>query len=98
MPGEIDHAVKCRFNHNFTLSDIENTLQDVHKRTNMGKYTPYKSNGLKEKQLFRMELKDKPRERFSEVEKKKISCHNCSSTDHHANNGPKAMKKVYAIE
>ncbi|MBW0508096.1 hypothetical protein O181_047811 [Austropuccinia psidii MF-1] len=29
IPGELEHAVKCRCNHNCTLDDIENTLQDV---------------------------------------------------------------------
>ncbi|MBW0560726.1 hypothetical protein O181_100441 [Austropuccinia psidii MF-1] len=63
MPGELENAVKCRCNHSFTLDDIAITLQDVRKRTNIGKYTPYKSSGCKEKQPFRVELKDKPRER-----------------------------------
>ncbi|MBW0541010.1 hypothetical protein O181_080725 [Austropuccinia psidii MF-1] len=62
MPGELEHAVRCRFNHNCALDEIANTLQDVRKRTNIGKYTPYRSSGFKEKQPFRVELKDKPRE------------------------------------
>ncbi|MBW0565182.1 hypothetical protein O181_104897 [Austropuccinia psidii MF-1] len=45
-----------------------------------------------------MKFKDKPRERVAEVAKKKNSFHNCGSTDHYANNCPKAKKKVYAIE
>ncbi|MBW0516244.1 hypothetical protein O181_055959 [Austropuccinia psidii MF-1] len=45
-----------------------------------------------------MEFKDKPRERVAEMAKKKNSCHNPGSTDHYANNCPKAKKKVYAIE
>ncbi|MBW0531648.1 hypothetical protein O181_071363 [Austropuccinia psidii MF-1] len=68
------------------------------KRTNIGKYTPYKSSGFKEKQPLRVEFKEKPRERVEEVEKKKNSCHNCGSTDHYANNCLKEKKKVYAIE
>ncbi|MBW0498826.1 hypothetical protein O181_038541 [Austropuccinia psidii MF-1] len=44
-----------------------------------------------------VELKDKSRERVAEGAKKKNSCHNCGSTDHYANNCPKARKKVYAI-
>ncbi|MBW0504682.1 hypothetical protein O181_044397 [Austropuccinia psidii MF-1] len=44
------------------------------------------------------DLKDKPRERVTEVAKRKNSCHNCGSTDYYANNFPKAKKKVYAIE
>ncbi|MBW0524806.1 hypothetical protein O181_064521 [Austropuccinia psidii MF-1] len=78
--------------------DIANTLQDVRKRTNIGKYTRYKSSGFKEKQPFRVEFKEKPRERVAEVTKKKNFCHNCGSTDHYTNNCPKEKKKVYAIE
>ncbi|MBW0496068.1 hypothetical protein O181_035783 [Austropuccinia psidii MF-1] len=59
---------------------------------------PIESSGFKEKQLFRMEFKDKPRERVAEVAKKKISCHNCGSTDHYYNNCQKEKENVYAIE
>ncbi|MBW0541474.1 hypothetical protein O181_081189 [Austropuccinia psidii MF-1] len=94
MPGELEHEVKCRCNHNCTLDDIANTLQDVRKKTNIWKYTPYKSSGFKEKKPFRMEFKDKPRERVAEVEKKKNSCHNCGETDYYSNNCPKAQKSL----
>ncbi|MBW0465355.1 hypothetical protein O181_005070 [Austropuccinia psidii MF-1] len=97
MPGEIEHAVKCRCKHNCTLDDIANTLQDIRKRTNIGKYFPYKGSDFKEKQPFRVKFEEKPRERVAEVTKKN-SCHNCGSTDHYANNCPKEKKKVYAIE
>ncbi|MBW0545019.1 hypothetical protein O181_084734 [Austropuccinia psidii MF-1] len=40
MPGGVEHAIKCRWNQSFTLYDISNTLQDVRKRTNIGKYSP----------------------------------------------------------
>ncbi|MBW0591864.1 hypothetical protein O181_131579 [Austropuccinia psidii MF-1] len=90
LPGELEHAVKCRCNQNCTPDDISNNLQDIRKRTNIGKFTPYESSGFREKQPFRVELKDKPKERVAEVEKKKNSCHNCGSTDHYANNCPKA--------
>ncbi|MBW0539939.1 hypothetical protein O181_079654 [Austropuccinia psidii MF-1] len=98
IPGELEHAVKCRCNQNCTLDDIENTLQDVRKHTNIGKYTPYKSSSFKEKQPFRVWFKDKHRGRVSEVAKKKNSCHNCSSTNHYDNKCPKEKKKVYSIE
>ncbi|MBW0485360.1 hypothetical protein O181_025075 [Austropuccinia psidii MF-1] len=77
MPGELQHSVKCRFKQNCTLDEISNTLQDLRKRTNIEKYSPYKSSGSKEKQPFRVELKDTPKERLEEVTKKKNSCHNC---------------------
>ncbi|MBW0490081.1 hypothetical protein O181_029796 [Austropuccinia psidii MF-1] len=98
IPGELEHAVRFICNQNCTLDDIANILQDVRKRTNIGKYTPYKSSFFKGKQSFRVEFKDKPRERVAEVTKKKNSCHNLGSTDHYDNNCPEAKKKVYAIE
>ncbi|MBW0467809.1 hypothetical protein O181_007524 [Austropuccinia psidii MF-1] len=97
LPGELEHAVKRRCNQDCNLDDIANTLQHITKITNIGKFTPYKSSGFKEKQTFRVELQDKPKERVADVAKKKNSCHNCGSTDHYANNCPKAKKKVYAI-
>ncbi|MBW0555739.1 hypothetical protein O181_095454 [Austropuccinia psidii MF-1] len=57
MPGELENAVKCRCTYNCTLDDIANTLQYVRKRTNIGKYTPYKSIGFKDKQPFMVQLK-----------------------------------------
>ncbi|MBW0486301.1 hypothetical protein O181_026016 [Austropuccinia psidii MF-1] len=82
----------------YSNDEISNTLKDVRKRTDIGKYTPYKSSGFKEKQPFRVEFEDKPRERVAEIAKKKNSCHNCGPKDHYANNCPKEKKKVYAIE
>ncbi|MBW0586384.1 hypothetical protein O181_126099 [Austropuccinia psidii MF-1] len=96
--GELEHAIKLRCNQNCTLDDIAKTLREIRKRTNIGKFTPYKSSGFKEKQPFRVEFEDKPKETVAEVAKKKISCHNCGSTDHYSNKCPKAKKKVYAIE
>ncbi|MBW0500748.1 hypothetical protein O181_040463 [Austropuccinia psidii MF-1] len=98
LPGELEHAVKCRCNQKCTLDDIATTLQDIRKRTNIGKFTPYKSSGFREKKPFRVEFKDKPKETMAEVAKKKNYCHNCGSTDNYANNCPKEKKKVYAIE
>ncbi|MBW0564103.1 hypothetical protein O181_103818 [Austropuccinia psidii MF-1] len=98
LPGELEHAVKCRCNHNCTLGEIANTLQDIRKRKNTGKYFPYKRSGFTEKQPFRVEFKDKPRERVAEVTNQKNSCHNCGSTDHYAKNIPKEKEKSYDIE
>ncbi|MBW0587739.1 hypothetical protein O181_127454 [Austropuccinia psidii MF-1] len=93
VPEELEHAVKCRCNQNCTLDDISNTLQDIRKRTNIEKFTPYKSRGFREKQPFRVEFKGKPKERVAEGAKKK-TCHNCGSIDHYANNFPKAKKSL----
>ncbi|MBW0555704.1 hypothetical protein O181_095419 [Austropuccinia psidii MF-1] len=98
MPGELEHSVKYRCDHICTLDQFSNTLQDVRKRTIIGKYTPYKRSGFKEKQPFRVEFKDKSKERVAEVAMKKNSSHKFGSTDHFAKNCQKAKKKVYAIE
>ncbi|MBW0546313.1 hypothetical protein O181_086028 [Austropuccinia psidii MF-1] len=71
---------------------------DVRKTTNIGKYTPYKSSGFKEKQPFKVEFKGKPIKRAAEVANKKNYCHSCDSTDHYNNGFPNANKKVYAIQ
>ncbi|MBW0534929.1 hypothetical protein O181_074644 [Austropuccinia psidii MF-1] len=93
LPGELEQAVKCRCNQNCTLDDIANTLQDIRKRTNIRKFTLYRSRSFKEKQPLRVKFEDKPRERVAEVAKQKNSCHNCGSADHYSNNCPKAKKK-----
>ncbi|MBW0461303.1 hypothetical protein O181_001018 [Austropuccinia psidii MF-1] len=97
VPGELEHTVKFRCNQSCNLDKIANTLQDVRKGTNIGKYSQFRSSSFKEKQHFRVDFKDKPKEKMSEVTKKN-TCHNCGSTDHYANNCPKAKKKVYSIE
>ncbi|MBW0473986.1 hypothetical protein O181_013701 [Austropuccinia psidii MF-1] len=90
--------IHARRNWPWWKDNIANTLKDIRKRTNIGKYSPYKSSHFKEKQPFRVEFKEKPKERVAEVTKKKTSSHNCGSADYYANNCPKGKKKVYAIE
>ncbi|MBW0581699.1 hypothetical protein O181_121414 [Austropuccinia psidii MF-1] len=76
MPGELELAVKCSYNQNCPLDDIANTLQHGRKRTNIGKYSPYRSSGFKEKKPFRVEFKDKPKERVAEAKQKVYSIEN----------------------
>ncbi|MBW0526044.1 hypothetical protein O181_065759 [Austropuccinia psidii MF-1] len=40
MPGELENAMKCRCNHNCTLDDIANTLQDAKKKVYAIKKAP----------------------------------------------------------
>ncbi|MBW0482444.1 hypothetical protein O181_022159 [Austropuccinia psidii MF-1] len=40
IPGELNHAINCICNRSFTLDEISKTLEDVRKRTNIGK-NPY---------------------------------------------------------
>ncbi|MBW0470729.1 hypothetical protein O181_010444 [Austropuccinia psidii MF-1] len=46
MPGELGHSLKCIFNQICTLDDIESTLQDVSKRTNIGKHSQFRSSSF----------------------------------------------------
>ncbi|MBW0553532.1 hypothetical protein O181_093247 [Austropuccinia psidii MF-1] len=80
------------------MKEIHGRIKSSKSTAMIGKLTPYRSSGFKEKQPFRVEFKDKPKEWVAEVAKKKTSCHNCGSTDHYANNCPKAKKKVDSIE
>ncbi|MBW0508832.1 hypothetical protein O181_048547 [Austropuccinia psidii MF-1] len=98
IPGELEHAVKCRCHQSLTLDEIESTLQDVRKRKHIGKYSQFRSSSFKEKQPFMVDSKEKPKEEMAEVAKKKNDCHNYGSTDHYSNNCPKEKNKVYAIE
>ncbi|MBW0496861.1 hypothetical protein O181_036576 [Austropuccinia psidii MF-1] len=41
IPGELEHAVIFRCNTSCTIDDITNILQDVRKRTNIGKFSHY---------------------------------------------------------
>ncbi|MBW0563119.1 hypothetical protein O181_102834 [Austropuccinia psidii MF-1] len=68
------------------------------KEKNVGKYSQFRSSSFKGKTPFRVDFKDKSKEKMAEVTKKKNTCHKCVSADHYENNCPKAKKKVYAIE
>ncbi|MBW0510616.1 hypothetical protein O181_050331 [Austropuccinia psidii MF-1] len=98
LPGEKSCSVKFWCNKDCTIDEIGNTLHDVRKGKNIGKYLPFKGKHFRERQPFRAENKDKPREMVSEVLRKKNSCHNCGSKDHYSKKCTKAKKNIYAIE
>ncbi|MBW0584346.1 hypothetical protein O181_124061 [Austropuccinia psidii MF-1] len=72
LPGELEHAVKCRCNQNCAIDDIANTLQDIRKRTNIEKFRLYRSSSFKEKQPLRKEFKDKPSENWQKLQRRRI--------------------------
>ncbi|MBW0471373.1 hypothetical protein O181_011088 [Austropuccinia psidii MF-1] len=72
MPGELEHAVKFRCNHNCTLDEISNTLQDLRKKTSIGKCTPYKSSGFKRNNLSGWSLKTNPEKGWQKWQRRKI--------------------------
>ncbi|MBW0494674.1 hypothetical protein O181_034389 [Austropuccinia psidii MF-1] len=95
----IDPQMSIQMRNHKLLTQIPGELEHaVTCRCNQRKYSPHKSSGFREKQPFRVKLKDKPREIVAEVTRNKNSCHNCGSTDYYADNFPKAKMKVNAIE
>ncbi|MBW0472138.1 hypothetical protein O181_011853 [Austropuccinia psidii MF-1] len=44
ISGEPEFAIQCRFKQSCTLDKISNTSQDVRKKTNIRKYSSYKSS------------------------------------------------------
>ncbi|MBW0470101.1 hypothetical protein O181_009816 [Austropuccinia psidii MF-1] len=95
----IDPQMKIQMWNHKLVTQLPGELQHVvKKRTNIGKFSLYRSSSFKEKPPLRVEFKEKPREQVSEVAKKENTSHNCGSTDHYVNNCPKAKKKVYSIE
>ncbi|MBW0474374.1 hypothetical protein O181_014089 [Austropuccinia psidii MF-1] len=75
IPGELEHAIKFRFNQSCAPDDIANTLNDVGKRTHIWKNSLNRGKSFKEKQPYRVENKDKPK--IAEVTSKKNTCHDC---------------------
>ncbi|MBW0568430.1 hypothetical protein O181_108145 [Austropuccinia psidii MF-1] len=89
---EIDPQMNIQMRNHKLLTQIPGELEHVVKcKCNQNCTLDKITNTLQD-------CKDKPRERVAEVEKKKNSFHNFGSTDHYANNCPKANKKVYAFE
>ncbi|MBW0490488.1 hypothetical protein O181_030203 [Austropuccinia psidii MF-1] len=83
----ITARLKAEFKEHASLWHTE--MKEIHGRRN---WPWWKS------QIIQKYRNDKPRERVSEVSKKKNSCHNFGSTENYAHNCPKAKKKVYEIE
>ncbi|MBW0571035.1 hypothetical protein O181_110750 [Austropuccinia psidii MF-1] len=90
------HAINLQMN--IQMRNHELLKQMPGKLEHAVKFRCSQSISFKKKQPFRVEFKEKPKEEMAGVIKKKNTCHNCGSTDHYANNCPKAKKKVYAIE
>ena len=97
LPGDLEHAVKCRCSKISSIDDIANVIQDVRKKTSIGSSSPYRSHDSREKPKILMEKDLKPTN-GEEAPRRRNTCHNCGSPDHYANNCPKGKKKIFAIE
>ncbi|MBW0504813.1 hypothetical protein O181_044528 [Austropuccinia psidii MF-1] len=74
------------------------TFQDVRNRANKWKCSPYEGSSFREKQPLKVDNKDKPRKKVTDVPNKKNSYHIYGSKDYYTNNCPNAKKEIYAIE
>ncbi|MBW0593926.1 hypothetical protein O181_133641 [Austropuccinia psidii MF-1] len=48
LPGDLEHAVKCRFFKDSTLDEISTTLQEVRIRTSIGRYNTHSTDDNRE--------------------------------------------------
>ncbi|MBW0488741.1 hypothetical protein O181_028456 [Austropuccinia psidii MF-1] len=62
--GELEHASIGRCNKDGTVDYISNTLKEVRKKKNIGKYSLYQQNSFREKQNFSDFKKKKPEKKW----------------------------------
>ncbi|MBW0507281.1 hypothetical protein O181_046996 [Austropuccinia psidii MF-1] len=72
MPGELEHAVKSRCNHNSTLDDISNTLKDVRKELIQGSTTHIETVVSKRNNLSGYSLKTTPEKEWQKWLRRRI--------------------------
>ncbi|MBW0534439.1 hypothetical protein O181_074154 [Austropuccinia psidii MF-1] len=92
LPGDLEHAVKCRCSKESTLDEISNTLQEVRIITSIGRYNNHSTGDNRENPtLEAIEAHDSE----SEI---KTGFHNRESPNNHANNSPKNREEIFAKE
>ncbi|MBW0492239.1 hypothetical protein O181_031954 [Austropuccinia psidii MF-1] len=97
MAEELEHSIKCRSNQSCTIDKISKTLKYLRKKKNIGKNSLFRGNSFKEKQPYRFDNKDNPKEKIADGTKKKKNFQNCGLTDHFDNNYPKEKNRIHAI-
>ncbi|MBW0461544.1 hypothetical protein O181_001259 [Austropuccinia psidii MF-1] len=90
LPGELNHAVKCRCFKESTLDEISTTLQEV--RTSIGRYSTHSTGDNRENPT--LEAKE-TNDSESEIT---TGFHNCESSNYYAENFPKDMEEIFSRE
>ncbi|MBW0495435.1 hypothetical protein O181_035150 [Austropuccinia psidii MF-1] len=90
LPGDLEHAVKCRFSKESTLDEIANTLQEVRIRTSIGRYNNNIIGDNRENPT--LEAKE-THDSESEIT---TGFYNCESPNHYAENSPKDREEILA--
>ncbi|MBW0518130.1 hypothetical protein O181_057845 [Austropuccinia psidii MF-1] len=96
LPGDLGNAVRFRFRKEFNMDNAANILQEVWEGTSIGRYTEYKINTFRDKHRFVMDPKDRSRDKWVEISKKRNLSQNCGSSDHFAKSSPKTNKIIYS--
>ncbi|MBW0588909.1 hypothetical protein O181_128624 [Austropuccinia psidii MF-1] len=92
LPGDLEHAVKCRFSKESTLDEISTTLPEVRIRTSIGRYNTHSTGDKREN--TNLETKET---HYSEFEIT-TGFHKCESPNHYADNSPKDMEETFSRE
>ncbi|MBW0527268.1 hypothetical protein O181_066983 [Austropuccinia psidii MF-1] len=92
LPGDLEHAVKCRCSKESTLDEISTTFQEVRIRTSIGTYNTHSTGDKRENTT--LETIDT---HYSESEIT-TGFHKCESPNHYADNSPKDMEEIFARE
>ncbi|MBW0518447.1 hypothetical protein O181_058162 [Austropuccinia psidii MF-1] len=90
LPGDLEHAVKCRCSKESTLDEISTTLQEVRIRTSIGRYNKHSmGDNMENPTLEATETHDSD----SEITK---GFHNWESPNHYSDNSPKDREEIFA--
>ncbi|MBW0550030.1 hypothetical protein O181_089745 [Austropuccinia psidii MF-1] len=92
LPGDLEHAVKCRCSKESTLDEISTTFQEVKIRTSIGRYNTHCTGDNRENPILEAkETHDSESEITTEF-------HNCESPNHYAGSYPKDREETFARE
>ncbi|MBW0572449.1 hypothetical protein O181_112164 [Austropuccinia psidii MF-1] len=89
LPGDLEHAVKCKFCKEYTFHEISTTLQEVRSRTSIGRYNTHSPGENRENPT--LESKEN---HYLESEIT-TGFHNCESPNNYAENFPKDREEIF---
>ncbi|MBW0587163.1 hypothetical protein O181_126878 [Austropuccinia psidii MF-1] len=92
LPGDLEHAVKCRLSKESTLDQISNTLQKVRIRKSIGRYNNHSTGDNRDNPT--LEAKE-THDSESEIT---TGFQNCGSTNQYAENSCKERKEIFERE
>ncbi|MBW0585720.1 hypothetical protein O181_125435 [Austropuccinia psidii MF-1] len=92
LPGDLEHAVKCRCSKESTLDEISTTLQEVRIRTSISRYNTHSTGDNRENTT--LEAKE-THDSDSEIT---TGFHNWESPNQYADNSPKYREEIFARE